>query len=278
MYLSGTSPAKLIHRSSVKGGLATVGSDHKRLLEEMYQRTEDPWEYAHSEYEQEKYASSLAALPGTRYGAALEIGCSEGVFTNLLAERVDRLLAVDVSDIALTRARFRCASHRHVEFRQFDLVADDLAEHFDLIVCSEVLYYVPPFKRLEVARRIVRMLKPGGTLLLVHTLRSHTRTWPDIYGEGGAERLHRVFTRAFALPVLARHFADGYEIVVATSSGPELARLRRTFETWGVRIRNVYPGLRREVVIRLRRHPLPFRMATRAHARLTRLRRVGETE
>jgi len=261
-----------------EGGVATVGSDHKRLLDEMYERTEDPWEYAHSEYEQEKYAYSLAALPVTRYGSALEIGCSEGVFTDLLAERVDRLLAVDVSDIAIARARARCARHGHVEFRQFDLIADELTAQFDLIVCSEVLYYVPPFKRLVVARRIVELLKPGGTLLLVHTLQTHTRSWPDIYGEGGAERLHRVFTRAFGLPVPARHFADGYEIVVATSTGPELARWSRTIETWSVRVQNVYPGLRRAVVIRLRRHPLPYRMAMRAHARLTRLRRVGETE
>ncbi|HYP59020.1 MAG TPA: SAM-dependent methyltransferase [Thermomicrobiales bacterium] len=249
--------------------MAIVRSDHKRLLDEMYAHNEDPWDYAHSDYEQGKYAATLAALPEARYSSGLEIGCSEGVFTTLLADRVDRLVGVDISAIAIERARGRCAQQPHVEFREFDLVSEPIAERFDLIVCSEVLYYVPPFERLGVARRLVNALNPDGTLLLVHSMKRHTRHWEDIYGEGGGERLHRIFTHALGLPALARHASPGeYEILAVSSAPPTFGTRRRMIETIRCQVLNVYPGLRRVAVNRLRRYPRLYGVAARAHRSL----------
>ena len=46
----------------------------------------DPWGFATSAYEADKYRATLAALPRARYRRALEVGCSIGVLTERLAE------------------------------------------------------------------------------------------------------------------------------------------------------------------------------------------------
>lgn len=68
---------------------------------------DDPWHYEDSEYEKAKYAKTLAALPREKYCRGLEIGCSIGIFTRLLAERVERLDALDISRRAVARAAER---------------------------------------------------------------------------------------------------------------------------------------------------------------------------
>ncbi len=115
-------------------------------FEEVF-AVDDPWEYG-SAYEQRKYKETLALLP-RRIRSALEVGCAEGVFTQMLAERADRLLAVDISPTAIARARARSAQRSNVEFRQLDLFAtdpvdgDELASSFDVVVCGEVLVLRP---------------------------------------------------------------------------------------------------------------------------------------
>jgi hypothetical protein len=48
----------------------------------LYQADPDSWKFATSDYEANKYAATLAALPNVRYDAALEIGGSIGVLTH----------------------------------------------------------------------------------------------------------------------------------------------------------------------------------------------------
>ena len=59
-----------------------------------------------------------AGLPAGGDRATLEIGCSIGVFTAMLAPRCDSLLAVDFSPTALERARRAAAGQDAVELRQ----------------------------------------------------------------------------------------------------------------------------------------------------------------
>ena len=61
-----------------------------------------------------KYAATVEALGDRRFGRALEVGCSIGVLTELLAARCDALLAVDVSVRAVERARARLTGAPHV--------------------------------------------------------------------------------------------------------------------------------------------------------------------
>jgi glycosyltransferase involved in cell wall biosynthesis/peptidoglycan/xylan/chitin deacetylase (PgdA/CDA1 family) len=126
----------------------------------------DPWAYE-SNYETVKYEQTLALLPESRVIDALEIACAEGHFTVRLAPRVGHLTAVDISRRALARARARCSGHQNIVFQGLDLNADDIPGSFDLIVCSEVLYFVRDLA--GVVGRIVAQIRPGGFLLTAHS-------------------------------------------------------------------------------------------------------------
>ena len=125
----------------------------------------DPWSYD-SEYEAIKYEQTLALLPEGLFASALEIGCAEGHFTLRLAPRVGSLTAVDISTRALARAKERCCQLGNVTFQRLDLNTSGVEGSFDLIVCSEVLYYVRDLR--EAVARILSHVRPGGFFLTTH--------------------------------------------------------------------------------------------------------------
>lgn len=224
-------------------------------LEALYSGQTDPWDYEKDPYELGKYAHTLASLPQQQYETGLEIGCSVGVFTRKAATRVTRLLGVDLSATAVQRARERCTDLTGVSFRQLNFVRDDLDERFDVIFCSEVLYYIPPWRRTGVARRIASWLKPGGDLVLVHTWQHSTREWDDIYGEGGAESLHRLFTHVIGLPVIMEESTGDYAITIARAAPPETSPWLRQGERIRLGVLAVVPTARMIVRKRLLRRP-----------------------
>ncbi|HTT95614.1 MAG TPA: SAM-dependent methyltransferase [Solirubrobacterales bacterium] len=136
-------------------------------FERLAHESADPWNYATSDYEQGKYRTTLEYLP-ERTGRTLELGCSIGVFTAMLAPRCERLLAVDFSPTALDRARRRLRGAPQVEFACRRLPEGMPAGPFDTIVCAEILYYWSAELVREGLRRMEEALAPQGTLLAVH--------------------------------------------------------------------------------------------------------------
>jgi trans-aconitate methyltransferase len=134
----------------------------------LYLRSNDPWDYESSEYEHRKYQATLNALPRAHFSRTLEVGCSIGVFTSMLAERTDELLAIDVAPAAVTRARRRLAGHKGVRVERAALPEWRPAARFDLIVCSEILYYLDRDAMLASFQRLEQSLAPGGSLVAVH--------------------------------------------------------------------------------------------------------------
>ncbi|HEV7668834.1 MAG TPA: polysaccharide deacetylase family protein [Thermoanaerobaculia bacterium] len=129
---------------------------------------EDPWNYG-SDYEQVKYQQTLSLLGGRRFASALEIGCAEGRFTAQLLPYVDRLLAVDISATALARTQALVRSGDHVRFSQLDVFCQEIQGRFDLIVCSELLAYLPQRRTLElVLARVLAALEPEGLLVMAN--------------------------------------------------------------------------------------------------------------
>ncbi|MFG1928398.1 SAM-dependent methyltransferase [Cryptosporangium sp. NPDC048952] len=134
-------------------------------FDRMYAAADDPWGFRSRWYEERKYALTLAALPRRRYRSGFEPGCSIGVLTRGLTARCDALLSTDVAEAAVTAARTNAPGAR-VELRR---IPDDWPdEQFDLIVLSEVGYYLerPALERLVEAT--IASLEPGGDLVLVH--------------------------------------------------------------------------------------------------------------
>jgi peptidoglycan/xylan/chitin deacetylase (PgdA/CDA1 family)/ubiquinone/menaquinone biosynthesis C-methylase UbiE len=163
---------------------------------------EDPWQYT-SDYEQTKYQQTLELLPRVPIRHALELACAEGHFTAQLAALVEKLTASDLSEIALWRARERCAGLDHVSFTRLDLRHDPIPGKYDLIVCSEVLYYVESRRVLRrIARRLARHLKPGGWLLMAHanlSVDDPSATGFDWGHPFGARRIGEVFAATRSL-------------------------------------------------------------------------------
>jgi peptidoglycan/xylan/chitin deacetylase (PgdA/CDA1 family) len=137
-------------------------------FESLFASRRYPWDYE-SEYEQVKYSQTLSLVP-TGVDSAIEVGCAEGHFTKHLATRVDSLVAADISRVALDRAATRCAGLPNVKFQQLDLTKDAPRGTFELVVCSELLYYVGDVAALRKAtRRLADAILAGGHLLTSHT-------------------------------------------------------------------------------------------------------------
>ncbi len=128
----------------------------------------DPYGTATNSYEQRKYADILEVLGTRRFGRVLEIGCSEGVFTEMLAPLCDEVVAVDISDVAIERAKERLADRAGVRVERRTLPLDYPDGPFDLVVCSDVLYLWPS-ELLDIGlRSILSSQSPDGLLLLQH--------------------------------------------------------------------------------------------------------------
>jgi predicted TPR repeat methyltransferase len=137
-------------------------------FEALYADDADPWRFATSDYERCKYTATLVALNGHETHAAFEVGCSIGIFTRQLARRCHSLLAVDVAEQALEQARRICKGLNQVRIERMQIPAEWPVAKFDLIVFSEVLYYLSPHDICRAAARSLASSLPGGLILLVH--------------------------------------------------------------------------------------------------------------
>ena len=136
----------------------------------MYATESDPWKFATSPYERDKYAATLAALPRAHYTSALDVGCSIGVFTHQLCRRCDALIGLDVVPSVLDAARARCADCPNARFMLAAVPGAWPDGRFDLIVISEVAYYLD---RADLARLVARVegaVLPAADIVLVHWL------------------------------------------------------------------------------------------------------------
>ncbi len=175
----------------------------------MYAADPDPWRFAASPYEAGKYAATLEALPRRRYASALEIGCSIGVLTRQIAMRCDALLSLDVAQGALTQAEERCRDRPGVRFALARVPGDWPSGSFDLVLLSEVLYYLDRDDLATVARLVGGALRAGGDVVLVHWTGD---THYPLSGDEAAE-LFTAASAPFALPY-AHLRTDAYRLDV----------------------------------------------------------------
>jgi Methyltransferase domain len=127
------------------------------FFDETYRKSSDPWGYTSSFYETSKFRTTIRSLPKVRFKNAFEIGCAIGV-----------LLSVDYSEVGLEEARKRCANLPQVRFEQMQIPQQFPTEKFDLILFSEVAYYLTMEDFLKTKQKIIDQLLPGGYLLMVH--------------------------------------------------------------------------------------------------------------
>ncbi|MGO9924567.1 MAG: SAM-dependent methyltransferase [Mycobacterium sp.] len=140
-------------------------------FDRMYAGTDDPWQLSTRWYEQRKYAITLALLPDRRYRHAFEPGCSIGMLTAQLAQRCDHVTAVDVADAAVRSADARLREARcrdRVTLARWSLDSAWPPGPFDLLVLSEVAYYLDADMLATILRRECPRLQPGAKVVAAH--------------------------------------------------------------------------------------------------------------
>ncbi|MEH6795699.1 MAG: SAM-dependent methyltransferase [Rhodococcus sp. (in: high G+C Gram-positive bacteria)] len=202
------------------GSRSSLGPEYFRTV---YAVKDDPFMLDSKWYERRKYALTLASLPKPHYRRALEPGCSIGVLTEQLAARCDHVVSTDVVDSALDSARRRVGDTAAVEFARWSL-SDDWstlpapAEMFDLIVVSEVGYYLDADDLTSAMARAVEHLEVGGTLVA-----AHWRHEVDDYPIPG-DRVHEIIAATPGLALLSRYLDEDVRIeVFVASDGPAVS-------------------------------------------------------
>jgi len=180
---------------------------------------DDPWRIADRWYERRKRDLVMAALPRERFGRALEVGCAAGHLTQRLATRCERLLAVDGDDraVGLARERLRGGPGDRVTVEQRWLPSQWPDGALDLVVVSEVGYYLGEADLDRLADLAAGSLAPGGVVLACHW-RHPAPGYPGT-AAGVHDRLGRT-----GLAVVAHHEEPDLLLDVWTSGEPSVAR------------------------------------------------------
>jgi SAM-dependent methyltransferase len=139
-----------------------------REFERMYARESDPWGLGSSEYERGKRAETVAALGSGRHDRALEVGCATGELTAALAALCEHLVACDFSPFAVAATRRRVAVLDNVEVILATFPEQISPHSWQLVVCSEVLYYLDAPAFSAATAWLGRALASGATVLAVH--------------------------------------------------------------------------------------------------------------
>lgn len=113
-----------------------------------------------------------------------DLGAGEGTFSQLLARRAKRVIAVDNSEkmIAAGRALARKYRVKNLAYRRGDMESLPIAdEQVDVAFFSQALHHaVHPPRAIAEARRILR---PGGKIVILDLLRHQFDKARELYGD-----------------------------------------------------------------------------------------------
>jgi len=180
----------------------------------------DPWRYETNPLEQARFLKQTELLDDVRKGqlfeSGLEIGCAEGLYSEILAERCESLLVLDLSPTALARAQSRRRWSERVRFGAFDLRSEVVPGTFDLIIVAGVLeYFSRPSTLFRIREKLTAALRPNG-YLLVET----TRVNPIVENAWWGRRLIRgkwisaLFSEHPSLTVISSVMTDSCSMIL----------------------------------------------------------------
>ena len=133
-----TPPRSLVYSARNKINLWLGNGDRRFEFEKRYLEHGDVWNYETSDYERDKYSRTLDFIRSARRSNAsvLEVGCSVGVFTELLAAEFEQVTAIDISREALVLAARH--SRPNTRFMRSDIRQVPATSRYDVIVCAEI--------------------------------------------------------------------------------------------------------------------------------------------
>ncbi|MPQ96921.1 methyltransferase domain-containing protein [Modestobacter sp. I12A-02628] len=185
----------------------------------------DPWDLATKWHDRRKFGVTVASLPRQRYRSGFEPGCANGELTRLLAPRCAALLAVDFVESAVEAASEATRDLPHVRVQHARLPEDLPAERFDLVVVSELLYYLSAADMAVLVDGLVDRLEPGGDLVAVHCRDDRRRVYD------GAN-VHAALRRPRTLEPLV-HYEDEAFVLDVSRRRSSVGPVRRWLGTRG---------------------------------------------
>lgn len=163
---------------------------------------DDPFGYRSSWYEERKRQILTASLPRRRFKHGWEIGCSNGELTASLAARCEALYATDISQRAVQLARARNHASPHVRIERATHPGDWPNAKFDLIVLSEIGYYLQADELDDTVAGIKDSLAAEGLFVACHWLAPFEEA--PFAGREVHDRLHHLLPMS-----LAYRYEDG---------------------------------------------------------------------
>jgi SAM-dependent methyltransferase len=161
-------------------------------FETLYQ-TVDPWRIKRSPHNKRRLAVLRSLKQIFKEKKILEVGCGEGTQTSVIAELGQSVVAFDISETAISRAKRLQLSN--VDFRVSSMTEFQTYGDFEVIVLLESLYYLTA----EDQSRTLSAIKIDGAGTLIISA-------PVI----GANQFRKYYTESELVDLLSAH---GFSIV-----------------------------------------------------------------
>jgi SAM-dependent methyltransferase len=151
-----------------------VGSPYTARVREDFDRLAALSEQGGWDHNTHYHPFLLKQLRRGRLGEALEVGCGAGTFARALAERCERVVAVDLSPRMVEVARTHSKEHPNIEY----FVGNAVSWYFP-VECLGCAASIMTLHHLPLGPMLARLrdaLRPGGTLLLLDLYQARTIT------------------------------------------------------------------------------------------------------
>lgn len=186
-------------------------------FDQLFAGNDDPWAFRQRWYEQRKRALTLAVLTRPHYTSIFEPGCANGELSAELAARCDRLVCCDTAAAAVALAQTRLMGFAHAQVHQSRLPQEWPAGQFELIVLSELCYYLDAEDLQRLIDCALKALTDNGQLLACH--------WrPRIDGcPQTAEQVHELLAQRLGMAHLVQHHDTDFLLDLWSRDGTSVA-------------------------------------------------------
>ncbi len=186
-------------------------------FDQLFAGNDDPWAFRQRWYEQRKRALTLAVLTRPHYTSIFEPGCANGELSAELAARCDRLVCCDTAAAAVALAQARLLGFAHAQVHQSRLPQEWPSGQFELIVLSELCYYLDADDLQRLIDCALKALTDNGQLLACH--------WrPRIDGcPQTAEQVHEMLAQRLGMAHLVQHHDSDFLLDLWSRDGTSVA-------------------------------------------------------
>lgn len=190
----------------------------KRNFDRLYNSKVDPWNVKNTQ--QGYYQAIIRFLSKniSKKENALDIGCGEGHLTSKLSVFSKKITGIDLSKTAILRAK---KNYLNIEFEQTEVRKMKYADTFDIVFCSEVLYYLTRKDTKKVLTNISHSLKKNGTVFFSAWCPGGKYFYP--------EEFTKIIGKQFALDVIEDY--KDHRMIIAKKKGIDVI-FTVDYETW----------------------------------------------